>query len=661
MSIIPGAATTRMTALRIAVLSTLLTSCHGPAAIAQPTNYTTKDKKAIKLYESGGDCMRQRKWACAEAELKKAAAIDPAFIEPRIYLAELFEQQDRSTEAIGRWNEVIAISPRYFPTAALHLAELEFAAQRYDDAEKHYRLYLANDDEPMRVAKARLGLLNCDFAREAVKNPVPFEPVNMGAGVNSRFPEYYPCITADDATLLFTRRVDDPSSPYGMQEDFYVSHRVDTAWGPSTTIPSVDTKANEGAGTLSPDGRFIVFTKCAGVDGTYGEGVRGLGSCDLFISRRLGERWTRPENLGSPLNTRDWESQPSLASDGKTLYFVRAGQARDGLQGMDIYKSVLGDDGAFGKPEPLGKSINTPFQEESVQIHPDGRTLYFSSEGHPGMGGLDIFVSRMQDDGSWGKPENLGYPINTSGDENSVLVGSNGAVAYFASDRPGGRGDLDLYSFELPAAARANAVNYIHGKVTDKTNGQAVEADVQLIDLASGKLATAAYSDPNSGEFLVCLPTGHDYALNASAEGYLFFSQNYTIAQGTAAKPYILDVPLSPITAGSTIALRNIFFNTASAELLPASNAELDVLLRLMKANPDMRIEVGGHTDNVGADADNQKLSEQRAAAVAKFITSYGIDAARVTSKGYGESKPVASNDAEEGRAQNRRTEITVL
>ncbi len=650
-----------MTTLRSVVLGTILSSCHGPAAIAQPTNYTTKDKKAIKLYESGGDCMRQQKWSCAEADLKKAAAIDPAFIEPRIYLAEMYEAQDRPTDAITYWNEVIAISPRYFPPAPLHLADLEFASQRYDDAEKHYRLYLSNDDEPMRVARAKLGLLNCDFAREAVKDPVPFNPVNLGPGVNSKFPEYYPCITADDATLLFTRRVDDPSAPYGMQEDFYVSHRMDTAWGPSTTIPSVDTKANEGAGTLSPDGRFIVFTKCAGIDGTYGEGVRGLGSCDLFISRRLGERWTRPENLGSPLNTRDWESQPSLASDGRTLYFVRAGQARDGLKGMDIFKSTLGDDGAFGKPEPLGRNINTPFQEESVQIHPDGRTLYFSSEGHPGMGGLDIFVSRMQDDGSWGKPENLGYPINTSADENSVLVGSNGAVAYFASDRPGGMGDLDLYSFELPAAARASAVNYIRGKVTDKSNGKAVEADVQLIDLASGKLATAAYSDPNSGEFLVCLPTGHDYALNASAEGYLFFSQNYTIAQGTADKPYTLDVPLSPIIAGSTIALRNIFFNTASAELLPASNAELDILLRLMKANPAMRIEVGGHTDNVGADADNQRLSEQRAAAVAKFITSYGIDAARVTSKGYGESKPVASNDTEEGRGLNRRTEITVM
>jgi outer membrane protein OmpA-like peptidoglycan-associated protein len=296
-----------------------------------------------------------------------------------------------------------------------------------------------------------------------------------------------------------------------------------------------------------------------------------------------------------------------------------------------------------------------------VQIHPDGRTLYFSSDGHPGMGGLDIFVSRMQADGTWAKPENLGYPINTGADENSVLVGANGQVAYFASDRPGGQGDLDLYQFELPEAARAAMVNYIHGKVTDKTTGQPVEADVELYDLADGTLATAAYSDPKTGDFLVCLPVGRDYALNASADGYLFFSQNYSIAKGTVDKPYMLDVPLSPITAGSVITLRNIFFETASFALLPASNTELDKLVQLMQHNAAVKVEVGGHTDNVGADAANQKLSEQRANAVRDYVIAKGIDAARITAKGYGETKPTATNDTEEGRAQNRRTEITVL
>lgn len=648
------------TALRIAVL--LLATHHSPLTAQAQVNYTTKDKRAIKLYESGGDCMRQRKWACAEEDLKKAAAQDPAFIEPRIYLAEMYEEQGKSTESMAAWDEVLAISPRYFSPASLHQAELQFAAQKYDDAEKNYRLYLSVDDEPQRKARALLGIEKCAFAREAVQHPVPFEPKNLGPGVNTKFPEYYPCITADNMTLLYTRRIEEPTSPYGMQEDFFVSYKGDTAWGTGSPIPSVDTKTmNEGAGTLSPDGRFIVFTKCALLDNDYGAGLKGLGSCDLFISRRIGERWTPPDNLGPPLNSRNWESQPSLGSDGKTLYFVRAMQAQDGLKSMDIMKSVLGDDGNFSKPEPLSKTINTLFQEESVQIHPDGRTLYFSSDGFPGMGGLDIYVSRLDDEGNWSKPMNLGYPINTSADENSVLVGADGKLAFFASDRKGGYGDLDLYSFELPEAGRATPVSYVTGRVSDIVTGKSVEADVQLYDLASGKLATAAYSDPKSGEFLVCLPVGRDYALNASAEGYLFFSENYSIAKSTVEKPFSLDVKLSPLTSGSVIALRNIFFNTASAELLPASNLELDKLLRLMKANPTLRIEVGGHTDNVGADADNQKLSEQRATAVAEYLTGYGIEASRVTSAGFGETKPVASNDTEEGRAQNRRTEITVL
>ena len=639
-----------------------LSTFHVPLTTQAQVNYTTKDKRAIKLYESGGDCMRQRKWACAEEDLKKAAAQDPAFIEPRIYLAEMYEEQGKPTESMAAWDEVLAISPKYFAPASLHQAELQFAAQKYEDAEKNYRLYLSVDDEPQRKARALLGIEKCAFAREAVQHPVPFEPKNLGPGVNTKDPEYYPCITADGMTLLYTRTVDEPTAISRRQEDFFVSYKGDTAWGPGSPVPSVDTRTrNEGAGTLSPDGRFIVFTKCAGVADDYGEGLTGLGSCDLFISRRIGERWTKPENLGPPLNSRNWETQPSLGSDGKTLYFIRAIQVADGLKSMDIMKSVLGDDGNFSKPEPIGRTINTPFQEESVQIHPDGRTLYFSSDGYPGMGGLDIYVSRLDGDGNWSRPMNLGYPINTSGDESSVLVGADGKLAFFASERPGGYGELDLYSFELPEAARATPVSYVTGRVSDIATGKSVEADVQLYDLATGKLATAAYSDPKSGEFLVCLPVGHDYALNASAEGYLFFSENYSIANSTVDKPFSLDVKLSPLTSGSVIALRNIFFNTASAELLPASNLELDKLLRLMKANPTLRIEVGGHTDNVGADAENQKLSEQRASAVSKYLTSYGIEATRVIAAGFGETKPVASNDTEEGRAQNRRTEITVL
>jgi outer membrane protein OmpA-like peptidoglycan-associated protein len=636
--------------------------CQLPTAQAQPGNYTTTDRHAIKTYEKGANCMRLQDWGCAEKELKKAATADPDFIEPRIYLGEMYEQRDMPKEAIAAYREVVAINPRYFPPAALHLADLEIGEGDYVNARVHYALSKEIDTDPQRKQRAELGIANCDLAVDAMKHPVPFDPVNLGPGVNSKDPEYFPCITADDSTLMFTRLLANDRVQYGKQEDFFVSHKTaDGTWGTARPISSVNTLDNEGAGTLTPDGRFIVFTKCAGVDGSYGKGLKGMGSCDLFISRRIGDRWTPAENLGSPVNTRNWESQPSMGSDGRTLYFVRGTKAPDGLKSMDIYVTKLGENGAFSKPERLGDNINTPGQEESVQIHPDGRTLYFSSDGHPGMGGADIFVSRMQPDGTWGPAQNLGYPINTSGEENSVLVGSDGQVAYFASDRTGGMGDLDLYSFVLPEMDRATAVGYIRGKVTDRTNGKAVEADVQLYDLASGTLATAAYSDPETGDFLVCLPRGKEYALNASAEGYLFFSKNYSVAQSDATATPDLDVRLSPIVAGEKIELRNIFFETASYALLPASTVELDKLVKLMTTNAKMRIEVGGHTDNVGNDAANQLLSEERANAVRDFLIAHGIEASRVVAKGYGETRPVATNDTDEGRALNRRTEITVL
>ena len=247
------------------------------------------------------------------------------------------------------------------------------------------------------------------------KHPVPFDPNNLGKGVNTASGEYYPCITADDHTLLFTRDVKDGTPPYGHQEDFFISTRnAKGEWDEAHTDSQLWTpSAMKGPGTLSPDGRFVIFTACAGVRRGYGPGRSGMGSCDLFISRRIGDRWSPPENLGAPVNSRNWESQPSLASDGRTLYFVRGMQAADGIKTMDIFMSRLQDDGTFSKPERLGENVNTPYQEESVQIHPDGRTLYFSSDGHPGFGGLDIYVSRMQDDGSWGTAQNLGYPINT--------------------------------------------------------------------------------------------------------------------------------------------------------------------------------------------------------------------------------------------------------
>lgn len=641
----------------------VLASLAAPQMVeAQPMNYTTTDKRAIKFYEDGAECMRLRKWDCAENGLRKAAEQDPAFIEPRIYLAEMYEQRDMTREAMATYKQVLAINPAYFPPAALHLAELELSQGLYAEASKHFTLAKELDKDPQRRQRAAQGIANAAFAQHAMQQPVPFDPVNLGPGINTKNPEYFPAVTVDDSTLMFTRLLPDETVAYGHQEDFYVSHKqADGTWGMALPVTTVNTVENEGAGTLTPDGRFIIFTKCAALDGTYGRGMTGYGSCDLFISRRTGDRWSKPQNLGKPVNSTGWESQPSMGSDGRTLYYLRGSRSREGKQNTDIYVTRMAKDGTFSEPERLGNQVNTSGKEESVQIHPDGKTLYFSSDGHPGMGGLDIYVSRMQEDGTWGQALNLGYPINTGGDENSVLVSATGDLAYFASDREGGMGDLDLYGFELYKEARPTPVSYIRGRVTDKATGKPLEADVELYDLKTGKLATGAYSDPVTGMFTVCLPTGVDHALNASAPGYLFYSRNYAFNEIQGKAPYQLEVKLSRVEAGQKIELRNIFFETASYALLPTSTVELNKLVAFMKSTPDMRIEVGGHTDSVGEDAANQLLSEQRANAVRSYLMEHGIAAARVEAMGYGEAKPVASNETPEGRAQNRRTEVLVL
>ncbi len=253
--------------------------CVLSSAYSQPGGYSSQDKRAIKLYESGSTCMQQRKWACARGEFTKAAEADARFVEPRLMLAEMAEQEGKDEEAITRYREVVSISPRFFPTAQLHLADLEFKGGRYAEAEQSYKAFLAMEQDPVRKSRAKLGLENCAFAARAILQPVPFEPKNMGPSINSPDPEYYPCLTADDGTLIYTRRVKAPEIPvYGMQEDFYISRRgPDGQWQQSRTIPTVsDPGYNEGAGTLTPDGRFIIYTQCALEDGLYAGKARGL-------------------------------------------------------------------------------------------------------------------------------------------------------------------------------------------------------------------------------------------------------------------------------------------------------------------------------------------------------------------------------------------------
>ncbi|MBK7667223.1 MAG: PD40 domain-containing protein [Sphingobacteriaceae bacterium] len=486
-----------------------------PQGNLPPGTYTSSNKKAIKFYEEGKKYYEVRRDKEAEEVLKKALKEDDNFVEAHSALAYLLMGYNRSEEAIVHFEKAVAINAKFYPQNIYFLANAYMSVGKYDDAIKSYEMLSKFDRiSPATKEAAAKELINAKFGSQAVKNPKPFKPVNMGTGVNTNFAEYFPSITADGKQFLFTREI--VLSEISRQEDFYLSKKGDYG---------------------SPD-------------------RKGYGSCDIFYSQKRDGKWTKPVNIGPTVNTANWETQPSFSSDGKTLYFVRGLISRGAIKEQDIYMSVIGADGKFGAPVKLSDKINTPEQEESVFIHPDNQTLYFSSAGHPGMGGLDIFMSRRQPDGSWGEAINLGYPINTYATDNSLLVDPAGKLAYFASDRAGGFGALDIYQFELPEDVRPEKLTYVKGKTYNAKTKIPVSAKFELIDLETQQSVTESYSD-NAGQFLVTLTGSKNYLVNVSKDGYLFYSDNFSLKGKTDFnKPYLLDIPLQPIDTGSTVELK---------------------------------------------------------------------------------------------------------
>lgn len=624
--------------------------------------YSSSNKKAIKIYQEAQAHYQKFELKKTEELLEQAIERDPTFIEAATLLAYVNIDQKNYEAAKVNFKKAIAINPNAIPNNLFFLAELELQSGEYQEAEKNYRHFLTtNPTSDNLITKTNSGLESIAFAINAMKNPVDYKPENLGPEINSEHAEYFPSLTVDEQTLLFTRRLPSPQSPQGFNEDFYVAYKVDGKWQQAYNLNKpINTIMNEGAPSLSADGQILFFTACE-LYGDYGGNRKGYGSCDIFYSSKMGKNWSEPSNLGKPINSNHWETQPSFSADGKTLYFIRGLRDRQGQRNGDIYVSELNEQGFWSKPEALPKNINTPMNEESVFIHPDGSSLYFSSDGHPGMGGLDIFMSKKDSTGNWGDPVNIGYPVNTYQNENSLLVSSDGKTAFFASDREDGYGDLDLYSFELAPAFRPNAVSYFAGKITDKKTKEPLQAKFELIDLANGEIVVESYSNSIDGEFFLSLPSGREYALNASKNGYLFYSDHFALKENTSNSPFKKDIKMQPIEVGQTIVLKNIFFETAKYNLKASSKVELNKLVGFLKSNPALKIEIGGHTDNVGKLSDNLLLSKNRANAVLDYLIEAQIEPSRLTAIGYADKLPIADNASSEGRAQNRRTEFKII
>jgi flagellar motor protein MotB len=503
-------------------------------------------------------------------------------------------------------------------------------------------------------AAAVKAIKNCEFALKAMKKPIPFNPVSVGNGINTKDDEYWPSITADGHTLIFTRQLNKSNNPGFrgiVQEDFYISHYSENAWQTAYNAGApLNSSQNEGAQTLSSDGSYMFFTGC--------NRPSGLGQCDIYFSALNNGKWTEPANIGGPVNTNKWESQPSISADGKTLYF--SSSRPGGIGGKDIWYSRLNSKNQWSEPVNMGPSVNTEGDEMSPFIHFDGRTLYFASDGRIGMGGYDLYMSKMGKDSTWSEPVNLGYPINTYNDEMGLVIESAGVKAYFSSVRDNSQGK-DIFTFDLYESIRPDPVSYMKGKVYDKETGKLLIADYELINLSTRKIILKNSTD-NSGNFLVCLPSGYNYGINVSKPGYLFYSENFTL-EGihTASEPYIKRIVLSPTKVGEKMLLSNVFYEVDSWELKKESMTELDNLAALLSENKNLIMEIGGYTDSTGSEKYNLTLSEKRALSVVNYLIKMGISSDRLKFKGYGNTSHLGDNVTSEGRKLNRRTEAKII
>ena len=608
------------------------------------------DKKAIEAYNKGLEKAQDGKYKDAIESLTEAISRDKSYIDAYLSLAGVYGQMKDHKNSTATYEAAFALDSNYTSDYRLPYTINLAGMGQFDKALNVINTLLAREKLGPNTRKAaeyrkRTYQFALDFEQNNKNKGYVFAPVNMGDAINSVESEYFPSIPIESDKIVFTRRL------FNMNEDFFGSIKDSSKWINARPLPgNINTPLNEGAQSISQDGTWLVFTGCNRED--------GLGGCDIYISFLEKNGWSEALNLGNVVNSESWDSQPSLSPDKRSLYFTSRRQG--GLGGSDLYVTHFQSNGRWSKPENLGDKINTAGDESSPFIHADNETLYFTSNTLPGYGEEDLFMVKKDSTGKWGTPQNLGYPINTIHHEGTIFIAADAKTAYYASDRSDSRGGLDIYSFELREDIRPNRTLWVKGKVYDEKTNAGLPSAVELIDRNTSQVISKVQTD-ETGNYLVTLPVGKDYVFNVNRKGYLFYSDQFLLKQKAPDSTYRKDIPLKPIEVNANIVLKNIFFDVNKYELKSESQIELDRLVQLLKDNPTVQIQIEGHTDNVGSPKDNLKLSENRAKAVVNYLGHKGIAAARLTAKGFGETKPMADNTSEAGRAQNRRTELKVI
>jgi len=611
---------------------------------------TKINKKALSVYMQAMEKANGRDFQGSIDLLNQCISMEPKYADAFLSLGGVYGQLKNYKSSTENYEKAFAIDSNYTNEYKLPYS-INLAGQgRFQQALNTINSLLNSkkiSPATMRAGEYRKKTFQfaVDYAANHSNSSYQFTPVNLGDSINTSSSEYYPSITINDSLFVFTRR------GTGIREDFVESTILPNhEYSKSKTISgSINEEPSKGAINISQDGDWLIFA------GNFSSS--GLGNFDLYISYQTPQGWSEPINLGPQINTEFWESSPSLSSDKNTLYF--SSDRPGGYGGKDLYVSHRLSNGKWSEALNMGSSVNTTGDELAPFIHADNNTLYFTSDGLPGYGGSDLFVMRRKNANEWNAPENLGYPINTIESDGSLFIASNGVDAFYSSDRADSRGGLDLYRFELRPDIRPARTLYVRGTVFNKKNNKGIPATVELIDNATGQLSSKVQTD-EQGNYFITLPVGKDYVFNVNRKGFLFFSDNFLLSQRAPDSTYEKNIPLQPIEVNASIILKNIFFETNKFQLDPKSQAELDKIVQLLNDNPTLKIEISGYTDNVGKPSDNLSLSNNRAKSVVTYLIGKGIAAQRVAAKGYGETKPVADNTTEDGKAKNRRTELKV-
>lgn len=609
------------------------------------------NRKANTIYELAISKARNGDYLTSIKMINEALKIEPKFVDAYLSLAGINADLKDYTASTQFFEKAFSLDSVYSNYYLLPYSISLAGCGRFDDALKAVSHFLINPKLNKRSIQSgefrkKTYQFAIDYASSHPDKGYVFAPRNLGDSINTTALEYFPSLTIDGKKLIFTRRLNN-------KESFYESDLKDGKWQGAFPLNGKinSPEYNVGAQNISQDGEWLIFTGC--------NFPRGFGSCDLYLSYLTKNGWSEPQNLGRNVNSEFWESTPSLSPDKRDLYF--SSNRIGGYGGKDIWVCHRSDKGYWSEPENLGPDINTPGDESTPFIHADNETLYFNSTGLPGYSEKpDLFVTRKLRDGKWSTPENLGYPINTIDDEGSMIVDADGKTAYYSSDRSDTKGGLDIYTFELRKDLRPLKTLWVKGKVYDKNTKEGLPSTVILTDVKSRTTVTKLQTDEN-GDYLITLPVGKDYAFNVHRKGYLFFSENYNMSGTSPDSVFTADIPLEPIEANAKVILKNVFFDTKKTDLKPESITELDNVVRLMNENPKMKILISGYTDNVGQPEDNLKLSTGRTVSVVNYLLSKGINNSRLSFKGFGEKNPVADNDSKEGRALNRRTELSVV